>query len=396
MDTLVAVPPQWFEARLGGFLVDLRRLVEIDCGSLDKAGVDAVGARFRAMLERAGLAVETVPVERYGDCLLGTVRGEGAGRLLLMGHLDTVYPVGTARERPLRREGSRLVGPGVNDMKAGLLAGLYAVEGLMEGGFRDFERIDFFCNGDEEVGSRASRSLYADVVRAADVVLVLEAARADGSIVSARKGGGRFHLTVAGRSAHAGVEPEKGANAALELAHRVVAVNALGGMRPGTTVSVGVLRSGSRANVVPDLAEAEVDVRVARHEDMEPVEAALREAATASTVPGTSATIDGRFGMLPMVRTPAIAALVELARSVAEELGFVLSDVATGGMSDANHVAALERPVLDGLGPVGGLDHSPGEYVELESIVPRTALLAGLCAAVLRRIEPGRTFADTV
>lgn len=371
------------QGQLDEYLADLRSLVEVDCGSHDKAGVDEVGRRFASVLRRCGFDVEILPVDALGDCLRGRVRGVGRGRLLLLGHLDTVYPDGTAAERPMRIRDGRVLGPGVNDMKAGLLAGAYAVRAMLATGFEAFEEITFFCNGDEEIGSRASAVLYRPDALAADAAFVLEAARADGSIVSERKGGGRFRLTVSGRSAHAGVEPERGANAILEAAHRIVALSEVSGLRPGVTVSVGRVEGGTTANVVPDLAWAELDVRVARIEDVGPVERALLDAVRGEGVPGTSARLAGRIALPPMVKTDASAALVRAAQEIAGQLGFALAETSTGGMSDANRIAALGRPVLDGLGPVGGLDHGPDEYVELSSIVPRTALLAGLIRATL-------------
>jgi glutamate carboxypeptidase len=208
----------WLQERLPEFLGDLRALVEIDCGTSNKAGVDAVGGMFRDRLLAAGFELTEFPLAEYGDCCLATLRGTGQARILLIGHLDTVYPDGTAAARPMQSEGRRILGPGVSDMKAGLLAGLYAVRALQHVGFNDFDRIDFFVNTEEEVGSPASQQLYRPAAQEADAALVLEAARASGDIVSARKGGGVYHLTVRGRQAHAGVEPEKGANANVELA----------------------------------------------------------------------------------------------------------------------------------------------------------------------------------
>lgn len=363
------------------FLADLAALVDLDCGTHNKAGVDAAGAIMRRHLEDLGFVVEIIPLEDYGDCLAGRLAGNGQVRILLVGHLDTVYPDGTAAARPMRIEGSRILGPGVCDMKAGLLAGVYAVKALQATGFTDFGEIAFFCNTDEEVGSPVSRRLYADVACEADVALVLEAARANGDIVSARKGGGTYHLRVTGRAAHAGVEPEKGVNAIVELAHHVQALHTLNDLRPGITINVGVIRGGTRSNVVPDLAEAEVDFRVVCREDVAVLDAAAHQAVATVHAPGTSTRISGGLEVPPMEKTPATAFLADLARQVAAELGFGLGDVSTGGTSDANFVAALGTPVLDGLGPIGGLDHSPNEYLELDSIVPRTALLAGLIQA---------------
>ncbi len=374
----------FLDSQRQSFLDDLEEFVTLDCGTHNKAGVDKAGAIMRRHLEDRGFAVEVLPLEEYGDCLVGRLTGQGAARIMLMGHLDTVYPDGTAAARPMQVEGDRILGPGVSDMKAGLLTGLYAVSALQSTGFDNFAEIVFFCNSEEEVGSPASQDLYTDVAREADAALVLEAARANGDIVSARKGGGGYRLKVTGRSAHAGVEPEKGANAIVELAHHVQAITELNGIRPGVTLSVGVIQGGTRSNVVPDQAEAEIDVRVARVGDIATLDEAVREAVSTTHVAGTTTEISGGVRTPPMEKTPAVAFLAGLAHDLASELGFSMKDVFTGGMSDANKIAEHGTPVLDGLGPIGGLDHSPDEYLELSSIVPRTALVAGLIQAIAR------------
>ncbi|HMQ29259.1 MAG TPA: M20/M25/M40 family metallo-hydrolase, partial [Chloroflexaceae bacterium] len=315
-----------------------------------------------------------------GDGLVATVRGAGRLRAMLVAHLDTVYPVGVAAERPLRREGDRLIGPGSADNKSGLLSGLYAAAALAELAPASFAALSVVCGGDEETDSRASGAMLRELAPGYDLALVLEAGRENGDIVGARKGNGLFTLAVEGRAAHAGVEPEKGASAVLALAHQVVALQALNNVWPGVTVNVGVVAGGSVPNAVPDHATAQVDVRVARPEDMPPVEAAIRAIAAEARVPGTRTSVGGGWGFPPMARTPAIAALAALAKSCAGELGFSVDDAATGGVSYANLLAGYGLPVLDGLGPVGGHDHSPREYIEVASIVPRTALLALLVA----------------
>jgi glutamate carboxypeptidase len=372
----------WLQERLSEFLDDLRALVDVDCGTANKAGVDAVGGIFRERLRAAGLELTEFPLTEYGDCCLATLRGTGKARILLIGHLDTVYPDGTAAARPMRFEGRRILGPGVSDMKSGLLSGLYAVRALQHIGFHDFARIDFFVNSEEEVGSPASRQLYRPAAQQADAALVLEAARASGDIVSARKGGGVYHLTVRGRQAHAGVEPEKGANAIVELAGCIQELTALNGMHSGTTVNVGVIEGGTRSNVVPDMARAEVDVRFSTAEAGQALDRAIRRVGKQPGVPGTRVEVSGGIEKGPMEKTAAVVYLVELAQDAAAQLGITFKDVQTGGNSDGNHMAELGLPVLDGLGPIGGDDHSPSEFLDADSIVPRTALLAGLIAAI--------------
>ncbi|MFQ5857216.1 MAG: M20 family metallopeptidase [Anaerolineae bacterium] len=363
---------------LPDYLAHLERLVNIDCGTHNKAGVDAVGAMVRDMLEARAWSVRAHPQPRYGDFLEARFAGHGQVRIMLLGHLDTVYPDGTAAERPLRFENDRALGPGVSDMKSGLLTGIFAVDALLATGFRDFAEIIFFINSEEEVGSPASTPIYTEIARDIDVALVLESARANGDIVSARKGGGKLDIRVTGREAHAGVEPEKGVNAIVELAHQIQAITALNGMTPGTTVNVCFAKGGTRTNVVPASAEASVDVRVVELAAIAPLEDAVAALAQDTVVPGTTVEISGGISKPPMEKTPAIAFLVELAQQAAHELGFEVQDTLTGGTSDANPLAAIGVPVLDGLGPVGGHGHSPEEYIDVTSIVPRTAMLASL------------------
>ncbi|NJN17933.1 MAG: M20 family metallopeptidase [Oscillochloris sp.] len=368
----------WIAARLPEYLAELRVLCAIECPTSYKSGVDQAGAWVQAWAIRRGWMIRPFPDQTVGDGIVVTVPGRGTLRAMLVAHLDTVYPVGVAAERPLRQENGRLIGPGSADNKSGLLAGLYAAAVLAELAPDSFATLSVVCGGDEETDSRASAAMLRDLAPDYDLALVLEAARENGDIVSARKGNGMFRLTVQGRAAHAGVEPEKGANAVLALAHQIVALQALNGTRSGLTVNVGVIEGGSVPNAVPDHASALVDVRVAQPQDMAPVETAIRAIAAAEHVPGTRTTISDGWGFPPMARTPAIANLVELTKACGAELGILLNDAATGGVSYANLIAGLGLPVLDGLGPIGGLDHSPREYIEIDSIVPRTTLLAML------------------
>ncbi len=375
----------WLQERLPDFLADLHGVVGVDCGTTNKTGVDAVGRLACDRLAAIGCELVRYPLAEYGDCWQATLRGSGTARILLSGHLDTVYADGTVAARPMRQEGKRLLGPGVSDMKGGLLGGCYALGALQAAGFHDYERIDFFLNSDEEIGSPASQHLYREIAAPAGAALVLEAGRANGDIVSARKGSGVYHVTVRGKQAHAGVEPERGANAVVELARFIAEATALNGLHPGTTVNAGVIGGGTRHNVVPDVAWVELDFRFLTVEAGQALDRELRAAAARTGVPGTTIEVAGGVEHPPMPKTPATAALVELAHAVAGQLGFTFGDMLAGGASDGNNFAALGVPTLDGLGPVGGLDHSPDEYLELDSIVPRTALLAGLVAAIATR-----------
>jgi glutamate carboxypeptidase len=369
--------------RLDRFLAELEQLVNIDCGSYTPAGVNRVADFAEAALRELGASVEriahrpTPEHQQLGDLVIGRLDGEGP-RLLLVGHMDTVFEPGTAMERPFRRDGDRASGPGVTDMKAGLLAGLHALAALHESGL--WPAVTFVANPDEEIGSPFSTPHIRRLAADHDAVLVLECARANGDIVSARKGVASIHLEVSGRAAHAGVEPEKGRSAILEAAHQVVALHALNGRWPSVTVNVGVIQGGTRPNVVAERCLLKVDVRGATAGEFQAATAEVERLATKSTVDGTTIALDRTSGHPPMEKTPATERLATLAIRIAGELGFALHDAATGGASDANTTAALGRPTLDGLGPIGGDDHSRDEWLDVASIVPRTALLASLIA----------------
>ena len=367
-------------------LADLAPLVNVDCGTHNKAGVDRVGKWIGARCAEWGWEVERLPLVELGDCWLTRLRGNGTGRILLIGHLDTIYADGIAAARPMRFEGPKISGPGVCDMKGGLLVGMYALRALQTINFSNFEEMAFFFNSDEEVGSPGSRPLYEPIAREMDAALVLESARANGNIVSARKGSGEFFVRVFGKAAHAGVEPEKGANAVVELAHQIIALHGFNGIAPGVTVNPGVIGGGTMSNVVPEEAWVHVDARAVDPAGAEAVTRAVNSLSVQKIL-GTRVEVSGGFSYPPLHRTATVSFLVELARDSARELGFEINDAATGGASDANVLASLGLPVLDGLGPIGGLDHSPDEYIEADSLVPRTAMLAGLIQRILSQKE---------
>ena len=373
------------ESRLPRFLGELEQLVNIDCGSYTPEGVSMVADFVTDALQSLGATVERTPhspaadQSQLGDLVVGRLEGDGP-RLLLIGHMDTVFDPGTAAARPYRSEGGKGFGPGVTDMKAGLLAGLHAIGALQEAGERP--SVTFVANPDEEIGSPFSSPVIRALAPNHDAVLVLECARANGDIVSARKGIADYHVAITGRAAHAGVEPEKGRSAILEAAHQVLALHALNGRWPTVTVNAGVIGGGTRPNVVPERCELQVDLRASTVDAFDAAAAEIERLAASPTVPDVRVELARTAGHPPMEKTDASARLVALAVGIAGELGFELRDAATGGASDANTTAALGVPTLDGLGPVGGDDHSVDEWLDLDSVVPRTALLAGLMSRI--------------
>jgi glutamate carboxypeptidase len=299
--------------------------------------------------------------------------------------MDTVFDPGTAAARPFRIDDGVAYGPGVTDMKSGLIAGLYALRAILaEVRELPFERLTFIANPDEEIGSPSSSEHIRAAAADTDAALVLECARANGDIVSARKGILDTRIAITGRAAHAGVEPEKGRSAILEAARVVRGLHALNGRWEGVTVNVGKIGGGTRPNVVAERCDLEVDVRSTTADGLREVEAAIREIAAASEVPDTSVEVEVRVGWLPMEKLERSGRLVDHAQAIASRLGFDVKDTSTGGASDANTTSGMGVPSLDGLGPIGGNDHSPAEYLDVDSIVPRTTLLAGLLLAIAR------------
>jgi glutamate carboxypeptidase len=372
------------EARYGDFVDVLRAMVNVDCGSYTPEGVNAVADMCRQKFEAGRWKVERiphVPVEgepQLGDLVIGRLDGSGGPRVLMVGHMDTVFDPGTAAERPFRIEGDRAFGPGVSDMKGGLLTGFFAVDVLQAAGFDGFGSITYICNPDEEIGSPFSRAFIRDAAKEADAALVLEGARENGDVVSARKGVSDYRIEITGRSAHAGVEPERGRSAILEAAHKVMALHELNGRWPGVTVNVGVISGGTRPNVVAERCSIHVDVRSPKEETLTQAEAEVERIAGTHTVPDVQAVATGGKWHRPMEKKEGGARLAALALDVARELGFELHDTATGGASDANTTSAAGAPTLDGMGPVGGDDHSSREWIDLTSVVPRISLLAGI------------------
>jgi len=366
--------------RLPRMVDDLAALVGVESPSEDlaacRAAVAATAELGTDLLGQRPEVLEVAEPAPPGWAVRSHVRWRfGSGRAVIVGHLDTVWPLGTLAARPFRVDAGVATGPGCFDMKAGVVQALYALATL-----DDLDGIELLFTTDEEVGSQTSRALVEEGARRARAALVCEPAGDGGALKLGRKGTGMYTFIVSGRSAHAGLEPEKGANALVEAAHIVLALGAVGWPGVGTTVTPTVAAAGTATNVVPAEARVEVDVRVAQPGEAERVDEALR--ALAPTIPGCRLEVRGGPNRPPMPATSG-AALLASAQSIATSLGLPpLTGITVGGGSDGNFTAAAGCPTLDGLGPVGGGAHADSEHVLLAAMPQRAALLAELIATI--------------
>ena len=379
LQTLLTGVDAYTQERLSEYIEELRELCSIDSYSYHKPGLDEIALFLAARMRGLGMHATIIERESWGNDLLGTLHGKGGGNVLLLGHMDTVYPVGIATARPVQIEGDIIYGPGVSDMKGCILSAIYAIEALLAMNYHAFGEIRFLCVSDEEINTRHSQDVMQIACKDAMGALVLEAARSNGDIVSARKGHTWYKLTANGRSAHAGVEPEKGRNAVIEMAHQILQFQNLNGWREGITINAGVISGGTLPNVVPDFAQAQFDLRFLHDEDRIATEQRFHELLEQKRIANVELTLERAPDMkAPMVMTPESQKLAQQAQQIANLLGFSINHVLTGGASDASYATKHGVPALDGLGPIGGRDHSPDEYLVLSSVAPRVALLAGL------------------
>lgn len=353
----------------------LGELVSIESPSDDEAGLARMSARLQDLFSPFG-EIEHFPRQLSGYHFVVRIPGQTQEQpALALCHYDTVWSKGSLAQNPFRVEDGIARGPGVFDMKGGIVCLYFALKAL-EG--RPRRPLWVFFNSDEETGSRTSRPLIEDLAQYCAHVLCFESPLPGGTLKTARKGVGRYTVRITGRAAHSGVEPEKGISATLEAAHHVIAIHALNNPEKGTTLNAGVVHGGTRANVVAARAEIEVDVRAAYMEEAARIDTALK--GLTPVLPGAVLKIEGGINRPPMERIPATAALYERARAIAASMGVELPEGATGGGSDGNFTAALGVGTLDGLGPEGEGAHADSEHVIVESLPRRAALTAGLLA----------------
>ena len=364
-------------ADLPALLADLERWTAMDSPSGEPGLLDALARDIATTCDRAGMEAELVE-HPAGLHVHAVLRGPGRARVALLCHHDTVFAPGTAAARPLATAGERLLGPGVADMKGGLVLALHAARALDRAG-RPFARLELISVPDEEVRSGPFGTI--ERVHGFDAALCLECGREDGSVVVARKGGAWFAIEAVGRAAHAGTEPERGRNPLLALAREALRIAALHGTRPGLSAQVTAIHGGRASNAIPERARMLVDVRADREADLQAAMAAVERF---DEHDGVRVAVDAVEHVPPLEPTADVERLARLASSLGAELGHPVGHASTGGVSDVCWVAWSGVPSLDGLGPVGGADHSPDEYVELASFAPRAGVLAGLVAAVDR------------
>lgn len=353
----------------------VERLVVLESPTPDKDAVDRCGVEIARLLTTIGGRVRVVPVQQGGNHIRAEF-GEGERPVLVLGHFDTVWPVGQLAEMPLVERNGRLHGPGIFDMKGGIGITLLALRALMDVAGESMPHVVVLLTADEETGSETSRSLVEDEARRSRAVLVLEPSLPGGALKTSRKGCGQFEIVVSGVAAHAGIEPEKGASALLELCQQLLDLERVQDPARGTTLTACLVSGGTRANVVPAAARATIDARAFSAAESERVAAALRGLRALRA--GTSVQVTGGFDRGPLERNAPVVALLDLARSVGRELGIDVTEGATGGASDGNITASLGVPTLDGLGAIGDGAHAAHEHVLLDALAPRAALVAGL------------------
>jgi len=364
----------WLAGRQQAMQELLQRIVDIDSGSRQEAGVTAVAEVLGAHLREAGIDVAFHPLPGYGVCLDAAVPGSGQGLpVLLMGHMDTVYPAGTAARRPFRVEAGRAYGPGVADMKSGLVMNVFVAEALARMG-RRAPPLRLFFSCDEEIGSGATRERIMEVGRAAHTVFNAEPGRVSGNLVTGRKGSMVVAFEVEGVAAHAGINHAAGASAIEALARKILALHALTDAEQGVTTNVGCVQGGIVPNMVAPHAQAELDVRFTAETDIEALNERIRAIVEEETIPRTRGRITDMRRTMPMARTPD--ALLALYQGNAERLGFTVDGEFTGGAADSGLTSSVGTPTLCGTGPVGGHPHTEREYCELSTFVPRAQALA--------------------
>ncbi len=377
----------WLAEQQPNMIAELARMVNTDGGSYDKAGVDAVGAQIRGFFESHGIPVEAVHGEKHGDCLRAFVGGDAAPagnaprNIVLMGHRDTVFPKGEPERRPFRIEGGRAYGPGVSDMKSGLVMNMFVLAAFHKFGAAPGPMVGLFT-GDEEIGSPEGRPVIEREARGARVVFNSEPGRATGNVVTGRKGGVFSVFDIVGKASHSGGNFQAGISAIGELAAKITAIHALTDLERGITLNVGLVSGGQSVNTVAPWAQGQIDLRYVAPADRDEIMGKIQAIIDRSYVPGTKSTLTIKGEFLPLTQSPAAARLFAHYQGAAAESGLTVEGEFSGGCADSGFTAAMGAPTICSVGPVGGLAHSPEEYLDVASFVPRAQAMARAIAGL--------------
>jgi glutamate carboxypeptidase len=381
----------WLAGQQDAMIALLREMVDIDSGSYNKPGIDAVGAVVRRFLESHGLTVDAIPQSRHGDCLRASIPGQASGNaavsnsaanIMLMGHRDTVFPDGETARRPFTIRDGIASGPGVADMKAGLTMNCFILAAFARFGGAPAPLVGLFT-GDEEIGSPEGRAVIEAEARRARVVFNSEPGRVSGNVVTGRKGGVFMAMRVTGKAAHSGGNFAEGISAIEELARKIQAIHALTDLDRGITLNVGLISGGQSVNTVAPWAEGQIDLRYVDPADKDDIMARIGAIIERSLVSGTRAELTVRGEFLPLTQTSAAKRLFELYVDSAAATGFRTAGEFTGGCADSGFTAAMGAPTICAVGPVGGKAHTPEEFLRVDSLVPR----AQACARAICRLE---------
>lgn len=363
-------------------LTYLEHLVNMESPSEEKGHVNRVIDTLEQDYLKLGFNTRRIKQHEFGNHLIAETPPVDGPTVLLVGHADTVFPLGTIKTMPFRRDGNILYGPGVMDMKGGLTAMLFGIKTLLNKNKNLNGNIRVVINSDEEPGSPTSRALWPEVTQNTDWAFVFEWEPERGVLISSRKGIGVFHFLVKGISAHAGAEPEKGASAILALANKIQQLKTLNNFDTGTTVNVGVISGGIQPCIVADEATADVDIRVCTQAEQDKILIKLNDISDNEDLPGTTSSLSGEFHRPPFDPQVATKPLMQLVEDIGRGIGQPITWTAAGAVSDANNIAAAGVPTIDGMGPYGGRAHSPDEFMSIPSLLKKTSL----CAGVLERL----------
>lgn len=351
----------------------LKQVVNIESGSYDKEGVDNHAAFWCERYQSMGFEVEVIPNEKLGNNYR-IYYPSTTPEILILLHLDTVFPKGTVAERPFSIEGDRAYGPGVIDMKGSHVMVHQVIKQLYATQDERYKKIEVLLNCDEEIGSISSRTVIEQCAKGKRYALVMEPARANGAIVSARRGVGTYVLTTQGKASHSGIAPEAGISAIQELAYKIQSLHALSQHDKGLSVNVGLISGGTSVNTVAPNARAEIDVRISSEQQGVEIDKKVREVCSQPVLEGIQLSLTGGINRPPMAKTVESAELIDIIKQEANKLAITLEDVSTGGGSDASFTAGVGTPTVDGLGPIGGYQHSDKEYLEIPSLTERAQL----------------------